>query len=511
MTAYDLFMLVSKNRRLSMAFAATMLLAPVMQWWFDTPISQLLIGVFGLILAGRKYLLTQSVKVKIFCAAVVFILAGNYVLTMYPAWMVPLAYVILGLLIWVIITGQKEIKLRAKVDIPIIAVTVILFAASMAVIFLRSASEIHDMMNTVYPGTTRTNWPVSANHLYNNLLDLMSPFSNDFARGLNVCEAAGMYTLFPVGILLSVYAMIRRKKADSLSIILLVLSGFFALFTFVDMPLFLRKITLMDMSMSSRIAPCFDLVQVFLLFRAVSLLQDRKRLRWWIALPVSVLAAGWINWKIYTTSYVHGYDYVYIGIFAISFLMIYSAVRAGQDGRGRSFFATTMAVVSLFSGGLVNPVQVGADEIEKSALLNEVREVVQEDKDGKWLVENLNYPYAMMPLMAGAPTINCANNYPNLDLWYKLDPERDDEYYYNRFAVQITTNLVDADKSTFRSGDTADQFRLMLDVEDLPVLDVSYILTNQELEGHSTDSIRIEKIRTHGLFRIYRVTYAEGE
>ena len=113
--------------------------------------------------------------------------------------------------------------------------------------------------------------------------------------------------------------------------------------------------------------------------------------------------------------------------------------------------------------------------------------------------------------MGGAPTINCANNYPNLELWYKLDPERDDEYYYNRFAVQITTNLVDADRSTFKAGDTADQFRLWLDVEDLPVLDVSYIFSNQELEDYSTDSIRIEKICTHGLFRIYHVTYAEGE
>ena len=511
MTAYDLFMLISKNRKLSAAFGVTVLFAPVVQWWFDTPITQLLIAVFGLILAGRKYLVTQSMKTKIACAVVVFILTGNYVLSMYPAWMVPLAYVILGLLIWVIITERKEIRLRAKVDIPIIAGTIILFAVSMAVIFLRSAPEIHDMMNTVYPGTTRVNWPISASHLYSNLLDMMSPFSNDFARGINVCEVSGMYILFPVGILLSIYAMIRRKKADSLSIILLALSGFFALFTFFDMPLFLRKITLMDMSMSSRIAPCFDFVQVFLLFRAVSLLQDRKKLRWWIALPVSLLAAGLINWKIWTTSYVHGYDYVFIGIAAISFLMVYSAVRAGEDKQGRSFFATMMFIVYLFSGGLVNPVQVGADEVEKSALLNEVREVVQDDKAGKWLVENLTYPYGMLPLMGGAPTINCANNYPNLELWYKLDPERDDEYYYNRFAVQITTNLVDAEASTFRAGDTADQFRLWLDVEDLPILEVSYIFSNQELEDYSTDSIRIEKIRTHGPFRIYHVTYAEGE
>ena len=46
-----------------------------------------------------------------------------------------------------------------------------------------------------------------------------------------------------------------------------------------------------------------------------------------------------------------------------------------------SFFATMMFIVYLFSGGLVNPVQVGADEVEKSALLNEVREVVQEDRE----------------------------------------------------------------------------------------------------------------------------------
>ena len=112
--------------------------------------------------------------------------------------------------------------------------------------------------------------------------------------------------------------------------------------------------------------------------------------------------------------------------------------------------------------------------------------------------------------MAGAPTINCANNYPNLALWYQLDPERENEYYYNRFAAQITTNLVEDEKSSFLSGATDDQFRLYLDIDDMHILDVSYMLSNQELERFSTEKVRIEKVYSWSTFMIYRVTYGDN-
>lgn len=506
MLSYDFFMMVSGNRKLSFAFAVTIVYSPVVQWWFVTPISELLVSCFGLTLAARKYLTSQSIKTKLMTAFAVFVLLGNYVLTLYPAWMVPMAYMLLGLILWVIIENRKAIRLRLKIDLPIIGGTILLFGVAMVIIYFRSASAIHDMTNTVYPGTTRNNTTEQIKYLFSNPGNILSPYSNAFVGNLNVCETAGMFTLFPVGILLGIYAMIRKKKIDILFVLLAAVSGILALFTFVNVPLWFRKITLMDLTMSHRIAPILDLVQVIMLFRAVSMLYEEKRMRWFVALPVSVLMALFIYENFHKYNYVSGHELLYAGIFCGLLLLIFSAVYAGKNGKGRCMFATLMIIVSLFAGGTVNPVQVRADEIEKNTLISGIRKIVEEDPDGKWLVEDLNYPYAMLPLMAGAPTINCANNYPNLELWYKLDPDRDNEYYYNRFAAQITTYLVEDEHSSFKSGVTDDQFRFYLDIDDIPIMNISYILSNQELEGFSTEKVHIEKIYSWSVFMIYKVT-----
>lgn len=507
MTSYDLFMMLSKNRKISFAFAFSIVFSPMVQWWFGTAITELLICCFGLTIIARKYLTSRSVKTKILMAVVVFILMGNYVLTMYPAWIVPLVYVLLGLILWVIISNRKDICLSAKIDIPIIVSTLLLLAVSMAVIYFRSASEIHDMMNTAYPGTTRVNYPERAGSLFTNLVNILSPYTEMFVGGSNVCETAGMFTLFPLGILLSIVAMIRRKKADAFCIIMTAVGGFLALFTFFDVPEWLRTITLMNMTMSYRVLPCFALTQVLLLFRAVSILLEEKRIRWFIGVPVAAVIAWFINWELWKYNHVQGYEWVYICLLAGTFMACCAAICSGRDPKGRSLFATLMIVVSLFAGGTVNPVQIGTDEIEKSTVIAEIKEVVQEDPEGKWIVEHLAYPVGMLPTMAGAPTINCANNYPNLALWSQLDPEGDDEYFYNRFAVQIVTYLVEEDNSVFRAGPTEDQFVVDLDVDDLHLLDVSYILSNQELEQFSKEEVKIEKIRKHGAYNIYHVSY----
>ena len=44
--------------------------------------------------------------------------------------------------------------------------------------------------------------------------------------------------------------------------------------------------------------------------------------------------------------------------------------------------------------------------------LKQIQNIVEQDKEGKWIVEELGYPYINIPIMVGAPTINCTNVYP---------------------------------------------------------------------------------------------------
>lgn len=500
--AFDFFMMISQNRKLSFAFACTLLFSPFVQWWtcFD-----LFISSFALLLAGRKYLTTQSVRTKLLCAIVVVIFAGNFALLMYPAWQVPAAYILLAGLIWIIIHDHRQIKLRLKVDLPIIGGALLFLAACGAVIYLRSASAIHDMINTVYPGAVRSNAPMSVAKLFTNYLNAFSPYTAAFVPGPNLSEAADFITFFPIGILLCVFAMIRNRRADSFSIVMIALSAFLAAFTFLDVSELLRKLTLMSFTMSQRVLPWFGFVQIVLLFRGVSLLNGG--VRWYVAVPVSALFAWFVIREIAASPYNPGRLLVFAILAAMIFVILWAALRSGRDARAMRLFATVMVFFALFTGGMVHPIQAGMPEVEESAIVMKIRDVVQADPSGKWLVENLSYPYGMVPLMGGAPTINCVNNYPNLELWYKLDPERDDEIAYNRYVSQIITTLVKDEDTAFSVGWVDDIMDLRLNARDLKTMDVSYILTNRSLSGLSTDDVKFARVGSAHIFNIYRVEY----
>ena len=502
--SFDFFMLVSKNRKLSFAFACVLLFSPFVQWWtsFD-----LFISSFALLLAGHKYLTTQSVRTKLICAVVVAVFAGNFTLLMYPAWQIPAAYILLAGLIWIIVSNRKIIKLRLRTDLPIIGGTILFLIVCGIIIYTRSSSAIYEMLNTVYPGTVRSNSPMSISKLAVNYLNMFSQYTAQYVPGPNLSEAADFITFFPIGILLCVYGMIRNRKADVFSIAMISVSAFLAVFAFTDVPEIIRKLTLMSFSMSQRILPWFGFVQIILLFRGVSLLN--KGVKWYISIPVSVLFAGAIVYWINASNILAGETLILTGIGVLLFIIVWSALRAGKDERALRTFSTIMVVFSLFTAGMVHPVQIGMAEIEDSEIVKQIQDVTEEDSSGKWLVEGLSFPYGMVPLMGGAPTINCVNNYPNLELWYKLDPERDDEYSYNRYVSQIVTDLITDEETSFSVGWVDDIMMLHLNVNDLKTMEVSYILTNRLLEGFSNESVTFTRVSSASFFIIYRVEYSD--
>ena len=87
------------------------------------------------------------------------------------------------------------------------------------------------------------------------------------------------------------------------------------------------------------------------------------------------------------------------------------------------------------------------------------------------------YPLTNVPIMAGAPTINSTNVYPNLERWRLLDKDGRHEKAYNRYA-HITVDLTD-EETRFELLNP-DQFQLMLNYENLRTLDVKYVLSAKD-------------------------------
>lgn len=72
-------------------------------------------------------------------------------MTFYPAWMIPMAYAYLALVIWVFITDFKKCHLKWYDIVSIIAVLA-LFGGSMFYIFSMSGDTVNLVLNTAYPG-----------------------------------------------------------------------------------------------------------------------------------------------------------------------------------------------------------------------------------------------------------------------------------------------------------------------------------------------------------------------
>ena len=97
-------LLTNGNKFLSVAFAAMMLFAPMVQWWYAiNGLVEMLIAGQLAVFAVYQYMRTTRYFIRFLLTLALVWCGGTYILTFYPAWMVPFAYVWLVLLISVIL------------------------------------------------------------------------------------------------------------------------------------------------------------------------------------------------------------------------------------------------------------------------------------------------------------------------------------------------------------------------------------------------------------------------
>ena len=98
-------------------------------------------------------------------------------------------------------------------------------------------------------------------------------------------------------------------------------------------------------------------------------------------------------------------------------------------------------------------------------------------------------------IIAGAPTINSVNTYPNLERWKVLDPELKYKDIYNRYA-HINVNILNnnnfnIDKFQFLYPDS---FQINVTLDDLKKINTKYILSDINLEKYnSSENIKLLK------------------
>jgi len=500
--SFEFFMLLTeKSKRLSVISSFVISLSPIIQWWFATNglVEIFIYGMLALILL-YKYLTDNNFKHRLLYLFGMMICAGGYIWVLYPPFQIPMFFVYLSLAVYLIIKYRKECKINLK-DILSIVVMLLIFVSLNTYIFITAKDTISTTMNTVYPGSRIETGGRAYRKYLTYLDDIIFAFKgNGTKRPLP--EESALFTLFPMGLILSIAYIIKNKKVDPISIALYIPYVFIGLYSMIGFPEWLVKITLLSYSSSARSVLAIEFIDIMLLFRTLAI--DKKPLKIWLAILLSfALSIG----MVFITKTL---DYTYVGrlialvLFIVSFYLFYFAIRFNSK-YGKYFFTLGMIPIMILAGFFVNPISSGIDAIENSPLLKAVSEINEKDS-GLWIAEAMPFPCPNYLVMAGAETINSTNEYPNLELMNKLDPENKYEDIYNRYAHIYIELVKDKAQEKFVLL-TPDIYNLYITTEDLKAMNIKYIFTVRVMEDYKDDHTSFDLIYNENNYHIYKVTY----
>ena len=515
MTSFEFGRLITKdNRLLSIAYAIMIVFSPCVQWWFAiNGFVEMLIFLQLSLICFDKYLKENDSRKRALYAAVIGISAGGYILTMYPAWMVPLAYVLLGCIIWILYENHRHglIKALNKADVIPILFTVCILVISATFIYIKSHDTFATIMNTAYPGHRFENGGVSSpEHLFSFIPSLWYAVreSRSGIHG-NVCECAYFISMFPAGYLLF-FNRIAKRKRDALCTIMVIVSTLLMIYCLIELPDIVAKITLLRYSKSNRALVAFGLSNVILLIRIIALSAQEnendetednntqmvavQRLHYFIMCSIAILGI----WTSYQLNAAYYNKYMII-IEIILFIPLYCLL-CNQSRRANLIWVVLMVSVCMISSALANPLRVGVDDINASADIKMIRSIVEKDPEAVWMVEGEGFPDTNLPLLAGAKTLNCTNIYPDTNRWSAFDPTGAYEECYNRYAhMQIIRDNHNStsDKFVLKGSD---YYTVYLNDLEIKSLGVNYMLSRNKLLGSN-----IRLVSTDGLYNVYAI------
>lgn len=500
LASFEFLMLITNKKKFLSFVGATMIVfSPTIQWWYATnSLMEMIISAEVGLVFFDKYLKTNNFKLKTIYMSVIAICVGTFILTFYPAWMIPIAYIFVPFLIWIIIENRKNIKITKK-DIVAFLVIGIVFAGLMARILIKSWDTILATLNTVYPGKRivleKGSLKVYIGFIVNSLLTILTSVDNP-------CDMTVMMDLWPVVLILLAVYVIKEKKKDILITMCLVVALILNAYYIFAMPEWLAKITLFSRTWYGRVYQVFGLLNIFMLFRILANTEFEFKNKW--ALVISAILS-----IVCVLISKHYYPLIITKVIAVVLvlaftLIFYSVLMANQK---KKLFFTVIIVFMVLIGGLVNPVRSGISAVEDNTLLQQIENIDNQEK-GMWALIEIGLPEINMPMMVGAKTLNSTSVYPNIDLWSKIDEKHQFEDIYNRYA-HIFITLVDNTEETQFELLAPDVIRIFMTYDDIKTLGVNYIVRSARFEPYdiTNEEFKLDELYKDENYVIYKIIY----
>lgn len=478
---FELFLILTNSKK-SLSFLGAILIwySPFNLWW---SMSGLLLSGAGIIVLFYYFVVTDSHLKRLFFGTLLAIMGADFVCSLYPAWQVPMGYIILAIMIWTLIKNNQW-KYFKKIDWLVFAFDVIFMISIIARYLYVDMDYITAIQETVYPGARIDYGGMSVTKLLGYFASEISVFG-----GIgNTCEAGVIFGAFPLGIILGCVAQIKEKGKNSLLWCLFVPTLTLCVYCTVGLPPIIAKILLLTNSTRFRAVDFLGVLSGIILIVSIGIIQNRTKLELWqsfLCVAISNFIGCYYSLKIIEDPKFNIPIIVFAIITTIGMVFIVTDIRNSNIGK---FSCLSSAVCLVIAGLYINPVMVGLDVITSKPAAKEIQSIVADDPNGKWIAIDSFYNQGFV-LACGAPTINSTNYIPNYDLWSKLDPNREFEEVWNRYAHMIV-KLIDDNASNFYLN-FEDSMTIELSVKDIDKFGARYIFSQHEINGKWADYLSL--------------------
>lgn len=492
-------LLTNKNVFISLLGALWISYSPFIQWWFNSHITEYLIWSQMIIVSIWHYINTTSRKVKLFLAIFLIIGVSGFIFHLYPAMQVPIGYMVLIFIFFIVYYDRSKIKL-SKYDYILFSSSFVAISILIYLFISNTYDAIKIMMNTSYPGNrVIKGGGFDFNYLQLYLSNWLLPFKSwsysykDYIFS-NSCEASTIPNFLPA-IMIGFFWI--RKSINYKKYL------FYALFIYL---LFLMTLLLFSypewftkyslFSYQNRIYNVVHIISFYLSIWVLSITVKDNPLKWNIIIVITIFVSF-----IYYYSIKHSLMLPYMGVInsAIS-ILFFSALTLFLLKGMKKPFATLMLIYIIISGFWVNPLSRGVDSIYNKVAAEKILAIEKKHPEQKWVALNTWY-HGDYLVALGVKTLNSIHFYPDLELWRKLDPAKNYYDIYNRFAHVIVSLTND---ETHFILNTFDTFTVYVNINDLLKTDVDYLLSSGGIDGFGNVIKEIDRIEKDNLY-IYKL------
>lgn len=493
------------NRKLSLFLSFMITFSAVVQWWYGM-IEMIAAGSIFIVLFD-KYLKENRPFLKLIYTVIMSWAGSVYILTFYPAWQVPLAYIFFVLLVYIIIENYKTFNFNYKLDLSLLTLMTVLIITSSYIVLSKAWPTVQTTMNTVYPGNRVSFGGGAFKWIFDYVYQIFYPITDIIdERAMD-----SVYDLFPVTQVLAILAIIKTK--DKLLSMLMMIDALFLLYISFSIPKIFARITLLSFTTPARLLSVFGILNLIILVRFLTISTKRCLSRIGSFITAILLSVGIVfiskgEIREYLLTTIGGVDQqTYFRLFTLVAIFVLFAILYFVFRRNLNGILVMGISISFLAGVLANPVRVGSDVVTKSPLVERIKSINSSDP-GLWIVEGglPALPYNNVPLLGGASVLNSTNAYPNIKLWKKIDKENDDSKVYNRYA-HISFNLIDENSEAKFKLNSPDSYTVSLPITELKTLKIKYIMTDRNLEDLSNGMINFEQIADVNGIKIYTVKY----